>query len=38
LYSLIEGFVKFEGHSRQSRRISVYAEKPVYDQPAEIAD
>ncbi len=38
LYSLIDGYVKFEGHSRQSRRISVYPDKPVYNQPAEIAD
>ncbi len=29
LFSLIDGYVKFEGHSKQSRRISVYPDKPV---------
>ena len=32
LYSLIDGIVKFEGHTKQSRRISVYpavTEAPV---------
>ena len=29
LYSLIEGYVKFEGKSRETRRISVYADAPA---------
>ena len=29
LFSKIEGFVAFEGHSKQTRRISVYPEKVV---------
>ena len=29
LFSLIDGFVKFEGKSKQSRRISVYPDAPV---------
>jgi len=28
LFSLIDGFVKFEGHSKASRRISVYPTRP----------
>ncbi len=28
LFALIEGYVKFEGHSKQTRRISVYADAP----------
>ena len=27
LYSLIDGFVEFEGHSKTTRRISVYPER-----------
>ena len=34
LYSLIDGYVQFEGKSKQSRRISVYAEAPAAAQPA----
>ena len=29
LYSLIDGYVQFEGKNKQSRRISVYAEAPA---------
>lgn len=34
LFSLIDGYVKFEGHSKQSRRISVYPDAPVANPPA----
>lgn len=37
LFSLIEGFVKFEGHSKKTRRISVYPEREVAIHPAEAA-
>ncbi len=29
LYSLIDGYVKFEGKSKQTRRISVYPDAPL---------
>ena len=29
LYSLIDGYVKFEGKSKQTRRISVYPDAPA---------
>ncbi len=38
LFSLIEGFVKFEGHSKQSRRISVYPEREPAATTAEAAE
>jgi large subunit ribosomal protein L27 len=31
LFALIDGFVKFEGKCKATRRISVYPERPVYE-------
>lgn len=37
LHALIDGYVKFEGKSKANRRISVYAEAPTVQTPAETA-
>ena len=37
LFALIDGYVKFEGKSKQSRRISVYPDAPVANPPATSA-
>jgi large subunit ribosomal protein L27 len=38
LFSLINGYVKFEGNSKATRRISVYPERPVYETPTPKAE